>query len=498
MKFPEQGRLRNLRLPVLLRLLGREQRTGLLYLRRNDQERALYLSSGDVVFATSEYPDDRLGERLLKTGRITLAQYERSAELLQKGKRQGAILVEQGFISSKELVAAVTDQVREIALSVFTWFDGEYRFEGRALSSNEVIALRISSGDLILQGIRRIADWSRLCSEIPRLDAVLEKADDPRNLYQTVHLSKEERALAAAVDGRATIRELFARSQLPPLHTLQIIHFLLSVGMVVEQGAISIGDEKFVPQQAVEPKAGTIEEPVPEPAVADRARIENAFHLLGRQDHYQVLHVSRQATREEVRKAYFRLAKEYHPDLHFQDGLEDLKPKLEALFARITQAYDVLAMEKMRQEYDMTLAMAMGSPSATAAKETTVEGDQVRAKVQYRRGAEALRRGDLQQAVVCLEWAIRLAPREAAYYDLLGQAFTRISGKLREAEEAFKKAIELDPARAAHYVGLGLVYKRAGVLQRAIRQFEEALRWDPDCRQARDELARLNVKLQAG
>ncbi len=66
-----------------------------------------------------------------------------------------------------------------------------------------------------------------------------------------------------------------------------------------------------------------------------------------RKDYYEILGVPRDATEEDLKKAYRNLAKKYHPDLHPNDK------EAEARFKDINEAYAVLSDPKKRREYDM-------------------------------------------------------------------------------------------------------------------------------------------------
>ncbi len=68
--------------------------------------------------------------------------------------------------------------------------------------------------------------------------------------------------------------------------------------------------------------------------------------MADKRDYYEVLGVDRSAGEEEIKKAYRKLAKKYHPDMNPGDK------EAEAKFKEATEAYSVLSDEEKRQQYD--------------------------------------------------------------------------------------------------------------------------------------------------
>src|SRR5688572_9908484 len=151
-----KGQVSELPIAEILQHLRLSRSTGILTLVAGGARKALYVKDGRVVFASSNLPNDRLGEILIREGKITVEEYETSIRAISKGKRQGKVLVEMGALSPKDLWDGVQFQVREIVYSVFQWEEGQFHFEESTLPDKERITVDLDVVQLVLAGIRRV------------------------------------------------------------------------------------------------------------------------------------------------------------------------------------------------------------------------------------------------------------------------------------------------------------------------------------------------------
>lgn len=78
-----------------------------------------------------------------------------------------------------------------------------------------------------------------------------------------------------------------------------------------------------------------------------QTRAFRASQVLNNKDFYKTLNVPKGATQDEIKKAYFKLAKEFHPDVN-------KAPEAKEKFATINEAYETLGDEGKRRVYDQT------------------------------------------------------------------------------------------------------------------------------------------------
>src|SRR5258706_6815709 len=158
-----EGVLSSATFPTLIYSILRRDETGVLTLTTDTSEKSIYIRDGRPIFATSSDRDDRLGQVLFRSGLVSLeGLMGASEESVQSGKRLGTVLVERRLIQPHDLVGGVLRQVRDIITGLFLWTRGRYRYVPGALPTDEVIILKLSAGELILEGIRRIDSWGRI------------------------------------------------------------------------------------------------------------------------------------------------------------------------------------------------------------------------------------------------------------------------------------------------------------------------------------------------
>lgn len=93
------------------------------------------------------------------------------------------------------------------------------------------------------------------------------------------------------------------------------------------------------------------------------------YHFyLERLSYYDLMQVPRDADTRTIRKSYFKLSKEFHPDLYFRKELGSYRRKIEEIFQWLARAYAVLSDAKSRAEYDAVLSRGFVGPWATGGR----------------------------------------------------------------------------------------------------------------------------------
>lgn len=215
--------------------------------------------------------------------------------------------------------------------------------------------------------------------------------------------------------------------------------------------------------------------------------IQELYAKMDSLTHYELLEVNVDASFDEIKKAYLQKVKKYHPDMHDYLRNDTLNERLSKLFSALNHAYTTLKNEKSRSEYDNSIFRIKKSKKV---KDPNI----ILAKEHFKKGIDDFLKGNFWGASDSFRTATNIQPREALYWAHLALALSKIPKRIKEAEETMLKAISLEPKNSDYYMHLGLIFLNSGMKLRAIREFENALKFNPDNKKARTELDKLKLK----
>jgi tetratricopeptide (TPR) repeat protein len=212
--------------------------SGVVAVSSGDVTKGLYFRRGRFVFAASTVEDDKLGEFLVRTGRINRGQFEAALLAAQApGRRLGQVLVEIGAVNDLDLEDLVAEQLHRIAVSAFRWTAGTALTEEVEEPIPADIALPLSTERLLLEGARTYPDPRRLEQALGDPGRRVQRAENVRPAfnYRRVSESRAEKAVLAALRAPKTIAELLSLPS--PRPALVRAVYALFVGGLLEDAA---------------------------------------------------------------------------------------------------------------------------------------------------------------------------------------------------------------------------------------------------------------------
>lgn len=327
---------------MLLAKMFAQVSTGRITFRHGKVEKVVYFDQGRPVFAASSEPLDRMGELLVREGKITAAQYERCQTVVaESGRRMGEILVDFGYLKRRELLPAVRRHVEDIVYSLFGWDRGTYHVAIDATPSKERIRLSRHPAALILEGIRRKLDRSSLERLIGAPSTVIEVPDRERlgGIINLGDLAVEERAALAAFDGQADLVAVARTAGVDVADVLPIAWGLCVLGL-----ASARRTDTEVPDETSALVGET-------DLAIDRERVRARWELVAEADYFALLGVRRDATAFEIRRAYQSARRDFAADGFPTDLRRELAQELDDIAHVLDEAFRVLRDDRLRLTY---------------------------------------------------------------------------------------------------------------------------------------------------
>jgi curved DNA-binding protein CbpA len=251
-----------------------------------------------------------------------------------------------------------------------------------------------------------------------------------------------------------------------------------------------------VPPSAAEAAAQTAAHAAAAQDDPRRMEILEAFTALKHRTHFEVLGLERAATEAQVKEAYFRLARRFHPDVHHDPALADLRDKIEAIFVRLGEAYEVLRNPRIRAKYENQINPpkdASAPPAAAPAAPVDPAQEAREAATAIKRAARLVSSEMYWDAIQVLEPAVLRAqgkPRQEGRV-LLARAYMKNVNWLKQGEELLLEVLKEDTAHAEAYLLLAQIYRDQGLRARAAHMVRKASELLPDNMELRAELDKL-------
>ncbi|MBA3711091.1 MAG: DnaJ domain-containing protein [Pyrinomonadaceae bacterium] len=524
-----KGQLRDNPLAELIREISAERLTGALRLAHDRVKAVIYFHVGRLVCARSNLRQHRFTEAVRHWNVVAPDRLGAVLTRTTTDQEAGAALTAAGLLSVDEvnqLQARLSDEVLRHAIP---WTDGAWSFDPRGRPGKENEAT-FNVGQLLIEGAR-LLPTEFAAARLPETDEIIA----PAVLAESadVQLMPTEAFVLTRVDAPMTVNELVSISGIPAPEACRAIYALALGGLLTRvqwPRAFSADDlarchaqdkaRAASTNQAVSPATGQAARQGDDQtnsagaATEPQDEINALLARAGGENHYAVLGVERGAAANEIKRAYYALAKRFHPDRFHQETADGQRTRVESAFAKISQAYEALSDANKRTVYDHKLntqgktlattrtpsrvspdASPKSSPEATpktAPKIAPHAADNgpppPRAEQSFQKGIAALSQGDHNLAAQCFAEAARLMPQQSRYRAYYGRALAADPRTRRQAETELLAAIKLDSQNLAYRVMLAELYRDIGLHRRAVNELESALTINPRFAAARTML----------
>lgn len=477
-------------------------RTGILRLSQAGIKKSIYFKSGRIVFVHSSVKHERLGEVLLRLGKISEEEFAQVSVDLEEGRRLGQALLQKGFLSASEINSGVSYQLQQILFSVFNWDSGDYEFVARERPVFEDIMVEVSTPALIIDGIRNITNLLVLERGIGHNeDAVLMPGSDGRRLART-NMDFSEETILAGVDGKTTIRQLRSITRLQPHEFGRALYCLLISGMVHLQGSPK---REVIPQLEKKQFSGLNTQPMPTteypkgiPVQAARLKTHSEAELreliIATDKKFkdatdeEVLNVLPDFSGDEIQKAYNNLTNIFHPPYVAFERFQDLKDSLKTIIDRMAEAHQNLMKRKSTQQlleegFSLEIEVPFEEADLSGSSEAENHENKIIPEVEDLSDF-VIAGGNVPHAVV------QKATDDSSNSRELRELVRKLqeSGKAMDAEKHLLHALEIEPRSVENHFALVDFYQTQGLKFKAFKHLNMILQLDPRNQRALDLL----------
>jgi hypothetical protein len=504
--------------------------TGLFFFDLEDRTATLYMRRGNPESAESTHASDAIGPFLVAQRLATQEQVARAEkEAMKYGNDVLAALFTLGAVNPGLVFPALAQRAADILLHAYLSPRGSFRFEALELPPSKVVPLGNRWG-LLAEVIRRVPlpELKSRLIDVRERPVVRRGAGDA---LPDLRLTAQETRAVGYFDGTRSLAHL-AQSNAGEMDTILRVALLLRELDAVSFPEVNLRAPPPAPAPpprtptpppappptsapaarkpaasaprppvatptptglasmplADPPRIAPMAPPAPRPAspgfVAELRELHARLERIRKENHFQVLGLPETADASSVKAAYFKLAKQFHPDTVPPEAPPELGKTKAEIFAAIGEANRMLADDASRARYKQ--ALAEGGPA-----EVDVQAV-LQAEETFNKGTALVRARRFPEAVKSFDDAIAANPREGEFYAWRGYArfFTLPDKKVAmvEAMRDLNQSLKLNERCAPAHYFIGQLHKLTGDAATALKHFKRCVGLDPQHVDAQREI----------
>lgn len=232
-----EGPLQDIGIHDVFQLLDLARKSGRLTVRSTarDNEGRVYFDKGAVVHATMRDNPHTLGALLRKAGKVSDRELQAASAAQREGDKRllGEILVAHGSVTRRDIDRYMRMQIESVVFDLFSWNEGTFSFADGTDDAVQMDAVvRVSIESLLMEGARRIDEWSRMKDRIPGADVVPRLAGHREAADTYIDLRPAEWEVLAMVDGDHSLREIAAELAVSEFEVAKTVYGMLSTELI--------------------------------------------------------------------------------------------------------------------------------------------------------------------------------------------------------------------------------------------------------------------------
>ncbi len=490
--------------------VGQAELTGSLRISCSGKKYIVYFVKGVVRFAVSNARSARLFDILLRQKRLTVDDLKKIPNFAIDHELVG-FLESTGFLDANSRRQLYIEQIKGILIDLLSQQKGDWSFTHLARLrdglSFDVDTARIITDYAHCLPFDTVLSRFRSLEETFAVDRQkIERAELTPDEAKVADCLSDEPATAASVIAGSGLTEMVAiralyalwlsgrarRSNWNPAFSDMKISAMLGAVLELKQEAKTY----FSPTLFSKPDpAIPAAEPQAEAAEPETLTLEEYLERVEKAEtHYDILGVDPKAETAVLKRSYFSLAKNFHPDHFHKDGGELLK-RVQDAFTQLTQAHEALKTPESRETYDFKirkeLAERQKAKESGTYDERSIQFQQAAAS--FERGYSLLLDDEPDASLQFFARAVHFDPNNARYHAYYGQALAHDPKHRHKAEGEMQAAVKIDPNNPKFRLMLAEFFIAMKLMKRAEGELNRLLAIFPSNREARELLASIRA-----